>query len=67
KVFTNPDIKHTPVSSALEHPYPVVDFNTPIDRLRLVINKDNGAALAQDEAGNYHIVTKYDVIKGLGN
>lgn len=67
KVFTNPDIKNTPVESALEPPYPVVDFHTPIDRLRLVINKDTGAAIAQDEAGNYHIVTKYDVIKGLGN
>jgi len=67
KVFTNPDIKNTAVETALEPPYPVVDFNTPIDRLRLVINKDNGAAIAQDEAGNFHIVTKYDVIKGLGN
>ncbi len=67
KVFTNPDIKNTAVETALEPPYPIVDFNTPIDRLRLVINKDNGAAIAQDEAGNYHIVTKYDVIKGLGN
>lgn len=67
KIFTNPDIKHFPVSGAIEPPYPVVDFKTPIDRLRMVINKDNGAALAQDEAGIYHIVTKYDVIKGLGN
>jgi cystathionine beta-synthase len=67
KVFTNPDIKNTAVETALEPPYPVVDFNTPIDRLRLVINKDNGAAIAQDEAGSFHIVTKYDVIKGLGN
>jgi cystathionine beta-synthase len=67
KIFSNPDIKHTPVSSAIEPPYPVVDYHTPIDRLRSVITKDNGAALAQDEAGNFHIVTKYDVIKGLGN
>jgi len=67
KMFTNPDIKNTSIESALEPPYPMVDFNTPIDRLRLVINKDNGAAMSLDEAGNYHIVTKYDVIKGLGN
>jgi cystathionine beta-synthase len=67
KIFSNPDIKHTPVSSAIEPPYPVVDYHTPIDRLRTVITKDIGAVLAQDEAGNFHIVTKYDVIKGLGN
>jgi cystathionine beta-synthase len=67
KMFTNPDIKNTSVELVLEPPYPMVDFNTPIDRLRMVINKDNGAAMSLDEAGNYHIVTKYDVIKGLGN
>jgi cystathionine beta-synthase len=32
KVFTNPDIKNTDVETALEPPYQVVDFNTPIDR-----------------------------------
>jgi cystathionine beta-synthase len=28
--------------------------------------KKNGAVLAKDEAGNFHIVTKYDVIQSLG-
>ena len=67
KMFTNPDIKNTLVSAVLEAPYPMVDYNTAVDKLRTLINKDNGAVLSQDEAGNYHIVTKYDVIKGLGN
>lgn len=67
KIFSNPDIKNEKVQMALEPPYPIVDFHTPVDRLRTLINKDNGAVLSQDEAGNYHIVTKYDVIKGLGN
>lgn len=67
KIFSNPDIKNHTVSTAIEPPYPMVDFNTPVDRLRTLINKDNGAVLSQDEAGSYHIVTKYDVLKGLGN
>ena len=67
KIFSNPDIKNHTVSTAIEPPYPIVDFNTPVDRLRTLINKDNGAVLSQDEAGSYHIVTKYDVLKGLGN
>jgi cystathionine beta-synthase len=67
KIFSNPDIKNTPIEAALEPAYPLVDYHTPIDRLRTLINKDNGAVLAQDEAGSFHIVTKYDVIKGLGN
>lgn len=66
KVFSNPDIKNATVESVIEHPFPVVDFNTPLEKLRTLINKDNGAVLSKDEAGNYHIVTKYDVIQALG-
>jgi Cysteine synthase len=67
KVFSNPDIKHAKVEEVMEPAFPVVDFNTPIEKLRTLINKDNGAVLSKDEAGNMHIVTKYDVIQALGN
>ncbi len=67
KVFSNPDIKNASIESVLEPAYPVVEFNTPIEKLRTLINKDNGAVLSKDEAGNFHIVTKYDVIQALGN
>jgi cystathionine beta-synthase len=65
KVFSNPDIKNAKVETVMEAAFPVVDFNTPIEKLRTLINKDNGAVLSKDEAGNYHIVTKYDVIQAL--
>lgn len=67
KVFSNPDIKNASVESVMEPAFPVVEFNTPIEKLRTLINKDNGAVLSKDEAGNFHIVTKYDVIQALGN
>lgn len=66
KVFDNPDIKNSLISAVIEHPFPVVPFDTPVEKLSHFINKDNGAALAKDEAGIYHIVTKYDVIQALG-
>jgi len=65
KVFSDPDIRNASVESVMEPAFPVVDFNTPIEKLRTLINKDNGAVLSKDEAGNYHIVTKYDVIQAL--
>jgi cystathionine beta-synthase len=65
KVFSDPDIKNAKVENVMEPAFPVVDFNTPIEKLRTLINKDNGAVLSKDEAGNYHIVTKYDVIQAL--
>jgi cystathionine beta-synthase len=66
KVFSNPDIKNSKVESVMERPYPLVEFNTPVEKLSTLINKENGAVLSKDEAGNYHIVTKYDVIQALG-
>ncbi|MDF2190030.1 pyridoxal-phosphate dependent enzyme [Paraflavitalea sp. CAU 1676] len=67
KVFSNPDIKNASVESVMEPAFPVVEFNTPIEKLRTLINKDNGAVLSKDDAGHFHIVTKYDVIQALGN
>jgi cystathionine beta-synthase len=60
------DIKGRPVTEVLEKPYPVVSFDTPLERLSSLINKENGAVLARDESGDYHIVTKYDLIHALG-
>lgn len=65
KVFSNPEIRTATVASVLEPAYPVVDFDTPVERLGNLITKENGAVLSKDEKGDYHIVTKYDVIQCL--
>lgn len=67
KIFDNPELKNAAVSDVIEHPFPLVSFDTPVERLSHLINKENGAVLAKDEAGTLHIVTKYDVIQALGN
>ncbi len=65
KVFTNPEIKTASLASVIEPSYPIVSFDTPVERLGGMINKDNGAVLAKDDSGNMHIVTKYDVIQSM--
>jgi cystathionine beta-synthase len=60
------DIKTRKIAEVLEDPYPVVSFETPLERLSNLISRENGAVLGRDESGNYHIVTKYDVIQALG-
>lgn len=60
------DIKGKKITEVLEKPYPVVSFDTPVERLSTLISKDNGAVLGRDDSGDYHIVTKYDVIQALG-
>ncbi|MFY8091292.1 MAG: pyridoxal-phosphate dependent enzyme [Chitinophagaceae bacterium] len=65
KVFANSDIKQATISSVMEPAYPIVDFNTPIEKIGSLITKENGAVMAIDETGDYQIVTKYDVIQSL--
>lgn len=65
KVFVNPDIKTQTVASVMDAPYPMVAFDTPVERLSKLINRENGAILSRDESGHLHIVTKYDIIQSL--
>lgn len=65
KVFNNPDIRNEKVESVMEKPFPIVSFDTPVEKLSSLISKENGAVLAKDEKGDYHIVTKYDVLQSL--
>lgn len=65
KVFDNPDIRTEKVENVMEKSFPLVNFDTAVEKLRTLINKENGAVLAKDESGHYHIVTKYDVIQVL--
>ena len=53
------------VQNVLELAYPIVDFNTPVEKISSMINKDTGAVLAKDESGALHIVTKYDILHSL--
>lgn len=66
KVFDSPEIKNSKVADVIEPVLPLVPFDTPVEKLSSLINKGNGAVLSKDEAGNYHIVTKYDVLQALG-
>ena len=65
KMLASPDIKNEKVSKVMEPPYPIVAYDTPVERLGKLINKDNGAILSRDEAGDLHIITKYDIIQSL--
>ncbi|HEX6332981.1 MAG TPA: pyridoxal-phosphate dependent enzyme [Flavisolibacter sp.] len=65
KVFSNPDIRTEKIETVMEHKFPEVPFDTPVEKLRTLINRENGAVLAKDDSGNYQIITKYDVIQAL--
>jgi cystathionine beta-synthase len=65
KVFSNPDLKTATIESVMDKPFPLVALDTPVEKLGTLMSKETGAVLAKDESGNYHIVTKYDVLQAL--
>jgi cystathionine beta-synthase len=67
KIFADPALKNTNIREMMEPVFPIVPFDCPVEKLKQYISKDNGAVLTRDEAGAYHIVTKYDVIAAMGN
>lgn len=67
KLIDQPDLKEASVKSVMQKAFPIVNMETPIEKLTMYINKENGAVLTQDETANYHIITKYDIIQALGN
>lgn len=67
KIFADPDLKNASIHAVMENGFPLVPFDSPVEKLSQYISKENGAVLTRDEAGAYHIITKYDVIAALGN
>ncbi len=64
-ILNNPEIKEQTIESVMEKAYPMVPFDVPVEKLSALISKNNGAVLSQDDMGEYHIVTKYDIIQSL--
>ncbi len=65
KILSDPEIKNQTVESVMEKTYPIVSFDTSVEKLSKLISKQSGAVLSKDETGDYHIVTKYDIIQSL--
>lgn len=65
QIIENAEIKDQPISAVIENAYPIVPFNLPVEKISQLISKQNGAVLSKDDIGNYHIITKYDLIQSL--
>lgn len=65
KLMEDAGIKEKKVQEVLESAMPIVSMDTRVDRLTQFINKDNAGVLAKDDSGDFHILTKYDIINAL--
>jgi cystathionine beta-synthase len=67
KLIDDANLKDAQIKQVMQPAFPQVGMETPIEKLSVYINKENGAVLTKDESGSYHIVTKYDIIQALGS
>jgi cystathionine beta-synthase len=65
KLIEDMNIKDFNIADVKEHALPEVNMDTTLERLSHYISKDNGAVLTKDESGQYHILTKYDVLSAF--
>ncbi len=65
KYMENKEISDMYISEIMQKPFPVVHKNAAIDDISKLITKDNQAVLVDLGDGKHHIITKYDIIKGI--
>ena len=65
QLIKNRDFMTKPVSEIMQKPFPVVQAHMAIEEVSALINKENNAVLVMDLGGNWHIITKYDVIAAM--
>lgn len=65
KLISDSELKNETVKSIMQPAFPVVGEHATIEEVSKLINKDNNAVLMRDLGGNYHIITKHDVIQAV--
>jgi len=65
KILENPKLKEELVKNIMQNPFPVVEPNAKLDEISPLIKKENNAVLVKTYAGDFHIITKYDIIKAI--
>jgi cystathionine beta-synthase len=65
ELLKNRELMNQPVSSIMGKPYPIVSHMATIEEVSSKINQQNAAVLMMDMGGNWHIITKQDVIQAI--
>ena len=59
------NISEKPIKEIMGKPYPIVLKSTKLEVISKLITRENQAVLVDLEDGNFHIVTKYDIISAI--
>lgn len=64
-VMGNPDKLEQPAREIMQDPFPEVDYEASIHDVAPLLSKSNNAVLTKDRAGDYQIITSYDLLKNF--
>jgi len=59
------NISEKPIREIMGKPYPIVKKSTKLEVISKLITRENQAVLVDLEDGNFHIITKYDIISAI--
>jgi len=65
ELLRNRELMQKPVSEIMGKAYPIVSHMATIEEVSAQINAQNAAVLMMDMGGNWHIITKQDVIQAI--
>jgi len=61
--FEDKDIADKPIKDVMSKPYPIVKKSAALEKISALINKDNQAVIIDMGAGQYHMITRHDIIR----
>jgi cystathionine beta-synthase len=65
QLLDNPYNINKLASDIMGKPFPIVDIDTPAEKISGRITKQNSAVLVKDTIGQWHIITEYDLIRAI--
>jgi len=66
QLVINRQLMHETVKSIMQPPFPIVKASESIDAVSSLFSNKTQAVLTMDMGGNWHIITKVDVINAIG-
>lgn len=66
-LLDNPELKDTSINEIMGDAFPVVKEEATLEEISRLINKENTAVLVHQKNGQYHIVTRHDLIEAMAS
>jgi cystathionine beta-synthase len=66
-LLDNPELKDTSINEIMGDAFPVVKEEATLEEISRLINKENTAVLVHLKNGQYHIVTRHDLIEAMAS